>query len=210
MMKKALLILSFGTGILSAQTSTFITDGDWLDPANWDTGAVVPDNQTAFINANAVVDRNTGNANVDNPSRIEIGSGPGISGSVTVTGGTLSGAHGGGNGIFVGVNGGTGTLRVEEGATYRSQGGTMQFAVGDFLGGTGFVSVAGVMQIYKFQILQNLIELLILKVYILLKLSYYESEIIAELNFGDIERNKIQRKSVNEALKMSLSLIENS
>lgn len=155
MMKKALFILSFGTGILSAQTSTFITDGDWLDPANWDTGAVVPDNQTAFINANAVVDRNTGNANVDNPSRIEIGSGPGISGSVTVTGGTLSGAHGGGNGIFVGVNGGTGTLRVEEGATYRSQGGTMQFAVGDFLGGTGFVSVAGVMQIYKFLNVNN-------------------------------------------------------
>lgn len=155
MMKKALLILSFGTGILSAQTSTFITDGDWLDPTNWDTGAVVPDNQTAFINANAVVDRNTGNANVDNPSRIEIGSGPGISGSVTVTGGTLSGAHGGGNGIFVGANGGDGTLRVEEGATYRTQGANMQFAVGDFSGGTGFVSVAGVMQIYKFLNVNN-------------------------------------------------------
>lgn len=155
MMKKALLILSFGTGILSAQTSTFITDGDWLDPANWDTGAVVPDNQTAFINARAVVDRNTGNANVDNPSRIEIGSGPGISGSVTVTGGTLSGAHGGANGIFVGANGGDGTLRVEEGATYRTQGANMQFAVGDFSGGTGFVSVAGVMQIYKFLNVNN-------------------------------------------------------
>lgn len=155
MMKKALLILSFGTGILSAQTSTFITDGDWLDPTNWDTGTVVPDNQTAFINANAVVDRNTGNANVDNPSRIEIGSGPGISGSVTVTGGTLSGAHGGGNGIFVGANGGDGTLRVEEGATYRTQGANMQFAVGDFSGGTGFVSVAGVMQIYKFLNVNN-------------------------------------------------------
>nr|MBR9809676.1 hypothetical protein [bacterium] len=155
MMKKALLILSFGTGILSAQTSTFITDGDWLDPTNWDTGAVVPDNQTAFINANAVVDRNTGNANLDNPSRIEIGSGPGISGSVTVTGGTLSGAHGGGNGIFVGANGGDGTLRVEEGATYRTQGANMQFAVGDFSGGTGFVSVAGVMQIYKFLNVNN-------------------------------------------------------
>ncbi|MDC0298580.1 hypothetical protein OAL21_05380, partial [Akkermansiaceae bacterium] len=154
-MKKSLLILFFGTGILSAQTSTFITDGDWLDAANWDTGIVVPDNQTALINANAVVDRNTGTANVDNPSRIEIGSGPGASGSVTVTGGTLSGAHGGGNGIFVGANGGNGTLRVEEGATYRSQGGTMQFAVGDFSGGTGFVSVAGVMQIYKFLNVNN-------------------------------------------------------
>ena len=56
-MKKSFLILSFGTGIISAQTSTFITDGDWLEAANWDTGAVVPDNQTAFINANAIVDR---------------------------------------------------------------------------------------------------------------------------------------------------------
>ena len=155
MMKKALFILSFGTGILSAQTSTFITDGDWLDPANWDTGAVVPDNQTAFINANAIVDRNTGTANNDNPSRIEIGSGPGASGSVTVTGGTLSGAHGGGNGVFVGANGGNGTLRVEEGATYRTQGENLQLAVGDFLGGIGFVSVAGVMQIYKFLNVNN-------------------------------------------------------
>lgn len=155
MMKKALFILSFGTGILSAQTSTFITDGDWLDPANWDTGAVVPDNQTAFINANAIVDRNTGTANNDNPSRIEIGSGPGASGSVTVTGGTLSGAHGGGNGVFVGANGGNGTLRVEEGATYRTQGENLQLAVGDFSGGIGFVSVAGVMQIYKFLNVNN-------------------------------------------------------
>jgi len=154
-MKKSLLILFFGTGILSAQTSTFITDGDWLDAANWDTGIVVPDNQNALINANAVVDRNTGTANVDNPTRIEIGSGPGASGSVTVSGGTLSGAHGGGNGIFVGANGGNGTLRVEEGATYRSQGANMQFAVGDFAGGTGFVSVAGVMQIYKFLNVNN-------------------------------------------------------
>lgn len=154
-MKKSFLILSLGTGILSAQTSTFITDGDWLDAANWDTGVVVPDNQTAFINANAIVDRNTGTANNDNPSRIEIGSGPDASGSVTVTGGTLSGAHGGGNGIFVGVNGGTGTLRVEEGAIYRTQGENLQLAVGDFSGGTGFVSVAGVMQIYKFLNVNN-------------------------------------------------------
>ena len=154
-MKKSFLILSFGTGILSAQTSTFITDGDWLDAANWDTGAVVPDNQTAFINANAIVDRNTGTANNDNPSRIEIGSGPGASGSVTVTGGTLSGAHGGGNGVFVGANGGNGTLRVEEGATYRTQGENLQLAVGDFSGGIGFVSVAGVMQIYKFLNVNN-------------------------------------------------------
>jgi hypothetical protein len=82
-MKKSFLILSFATGVLSAQTSTFITDGDWLEAANWDTGVIVPDNQNALINADAIVDRNTGTANADNPSRIEIGSGPGASGSVT-------------------------------------------------------------------------------------------------------------------------------
>ena len=47
-------------------------------------------------------------------------------------------------------------------------------------------------------------------VFIGAKLSSYDSEVIVELNFGDIERNKIQQKSVNEALKMSLSLIKNS
>jgi len=149
-MKQTFFLLFLCSGILSAQTSTFVTDGDWLEPTNWDTGIIVPDNQTAVVNANAVVDQNTGSANTDNPGRIEIGSGAGNSGSVTVTGGTLSGAHGGNSGIFVGVNGGTGTLTVEEGATYRTQGATMQLAVGDFSGGIGFVSVAGVMQIYKF------------------------------------------------------------
>ncbi len=154
-MKKALLLLSLTSGILSAQTSTFQTSGDWLDPANWDTGVVVPDNQTAVVNADAIVDQNTGSSNTDNPLRIEIGSGAGNAGSVTVTGGTLSGAHGGNSGIFVGINGGTGTLTVEEGATYRSQGATMQLAVGDAFGGNGFVSVAGVMQIYKFLNVNN-------------------------------------------------------
>ena len=47
-------------------------------------------------------------------------------------------------------------------------------------------------------------------VFIGTKLSSYDSEVIAELNFGDIERNKIQQKSVNEALKMGLSLIKDS
>ena len=44
-------------------------------------------------------------------------------------------------------------------------------------------------------------------VFIGVKLSSYNSEAIAELNFGDIERVEIQKKSVNEALKMSLNLI---
>ena len=47
-------------------------------------------------------------------------------------------------------------------------------------------------------------------VFIGAKLSSYDSEVIVELNFGDIERNEIQQKSVNEALKMSLSLIKDS
>ena len=47
-------------------------------------------------------------------------------------------------------------------------------------------------------------------VFIGVKLSSYNSETIAELNFGDIERSEIQKKSVNEALKMSLSLIKDS
>lgn len=154
-MKHTLVFLTLLTGFISAQISTFQSDGSWLEPTNWDTGVVVPDNQTAVINANAVVDQNTGTSNTDNPARIEIGVGAGNSGSVTVTGGTLSGAHGGGNGIFVGVNGGTGSLVVEEGATYRTQGATMELAIGDSLGGSGFVSVAGVMQVYKFLNINN-------------------------------------------------------
>ena len=45
-------------------------------------------------------------------------------------------------------------------------------------------------------------------VFIGTKLSSYDSEVIAELNFGDIERNKIQQKSVYEALKMGLNLMK--
>ena len=155
-MKKSILLFGCLPSFLSAQISTFQTDGSWLEPTNWDTGIVVPDNQTAVVNANALVDQNTGTRNTDNPARIEIGVGAGNSGSVLVTGGTLSGAHGGtGNGIFVGVNGGSGTLLVEEGATYRTQGGGMLLSVGDFAGGQGFVSVAGVMQIYKYLQVNN-------------------------------------------------------
>ena len=47
-------------------------------------------------------------------------------------------------------------------------------------------------------------------VFIGTKLSSSDNEVIAELNFGNIERNKIQQKSVKEALKMSLNLIKDS
>ncbi len=45
-------------------------------------------------------------------------------------------------------------------------------------------------------------------VYIGVRVSSDDSEVIAELNFGDIERNRIQQKSVHEALKMSLDVIK--
>ena len=45
-------------------------------------------------------------------------------------------------------------------------------------------------------------------VFIGVKISSEDSEVIEELNFGNIERNKIQQKSVHEALKMSLDLIK--
>ncbi len=44
-------------------------------------------------------------------------------------------------------------------------------------------------------------------VFIGVKISSNDTEIITEHNFGNIERNKIQQKSVNEALKISLDII---
>ena len=45
-------------------------------------------------------------------------------------------------------------------------------------------------------------------VFIGVKVSSEDTEVISELNFGNIERNKIQQKSVHEALKMSLDIIK--
>ena len=44
-------------------------------------------------------------------------------------------------------------------------------------------------------------------VFIGVKLSSSSTEKITEFNFGDIERHKIQQKSVHEALKMSLNFL---
>ena len=44
-------------------------------------------------------------------------------------------------------------------------------------------------------------------VFIGAKISSYDTEVITEHNFGNIERKKIQQKSVHEALKISLSII---
>ena len=45
-------------------------------------------------------------------------------------------------------------------------------------------------------------------VFIGVKISSEDSEVIEELNFGNIERNQIQQKSVHEALKMSINIIK--
>ena len=46
-------------------------------------------------------------------------------------------------------------------------------------------------------------------VFIGVKISSNDTEVITEHNFGNIDRNKIQQKSVNEALKMSLDILKN-
>ena len=45
-------------------------------------------------------------------------------------------------------------------------------------------------------------------VFIGIKISSHKTEVITEYNFGNIERNKIQQKSVREALKMSLDILK--
>ena len=44
-------------------------------------------------------------------------------------------------------------------------------------------------------------------VFIGAKISSNETEVITEHNFGNIERNEIQQKTVNEALKISLNIL---
>ena len=45
-------------------------------------------------------------------------------------------------------------------------------------------------------------------VFIGVKISSCGTKKITQLNFGDIERHKIQQKSVNKALKMGLDILE--
>ena len=45
-------------------------------------------------------------------------------------------------------------------------------------------------------------------VFIGIKISSHKTEVITEYNFGNIERSKIQQKSVHEALKMSLDILK--
>ncbi len=137
---------------LRGQT-TFTGTGNWLDEARWD-GGVPTDNAIAIVNGSAVIDEDIVSQNSLNPGRIEIGTG--TEGALTVSGGTLSGAHGGNQGIYVGVGaGGNGTLIIDEGAAFRSQGGGMTVRIGDDEGGTGTVIVAGELLNFKFFELLN-------------------------------------------------------
>ena len=156
-MKASLFIfptfLVFCAPALHAQV--FTGDGDWFDTARWDTGIVPGDNSFVTVNGNASIASDIAAATGENPGNITIGDG--VDGSITVTGGTVSGANfggGAGGGVFVGLNGGSGMLTVNQGATFRSQGGGMPLQIGDNAGGVGFVSVLGEFQNYK---LMNLI-----------------------------------------------------
>ena len=123
--------------------------GQWTDVGNWSGGALPADNAQTVINGTCEVAQNIGTANTLNPARVTIGQG--ATGVLNVTGGTLSGAHGGGNGIFVGEGvGGDGTLFIAEGASFRSQGGNMNVRIGDELGAVGKVTVAGELLNFKF------------------------------------------------------------
>ena len=155
-----LLLFMTLLGSVHHQAQTFTGEGDWKSPERWDTGSVPGDNAITIINGVAEVSENIGVNNADNPSRIIIGQE--TEGRVHVTGGTLSGANGGGAGIFVGAGpGGEGYLHIAQGTGFRSQGGNMVVQVGDEEGGRGFVSVAGELLNYKyFRIVNGTLEML--------------------------------------------------
>ncbi|MDG2125209.1 MAG: hypothetical protein P8J87_16010, partial [Verrucomicrobiales bacterium] len=136
----------------------FSGSGNWLEVERWDQGVLPPDGSTAIIAGEAAITENTVPTQTANPGNVLIGDFD--DGSLTVSGGTLSGAHGGGGGVVVGSNGGTGTLIIEPGATYRSQGANMRLQIGDDFGGSGFVSIAGEFQNYKYlQLISGTLEM---------------------------------------------------
>ena len=85
-------------------TQNFIVPaGDWDVAANWDSGTVPADGDSAFINNGG-----EGDLSVDTATILDlgVGQGVGVSGSLTHTAGTLSSADGW---IRIGGDGGTGT-----------------------------------------------------------------------------------------------------
>lgn len=153
----ALLVVGL---VFQLQAQTFTGDGDWKTPERWSGGSVPVDGASVIINGDAEISDNVGVNNADNPGRIVIGDG--VEGSLTVSGGTLSGANGGSSGIFVGAGqGGVGRVDILPGTGLRSQGGNMVFQVGDEDGGEGFVSVGGELLNYKFfRIINGTLEML--------------------------------------------------
>lgn len=108
------------------------TSTDWNDPANWSAG--VPSGTNAQIN---VITANIATVTVNpiaTPVDIFIGNGAGTVGKVNQSGGTLS--TGGGNWMFVGAVGGTGTYNLADTTT---TGGTLT----GFGTGAGGTNVSG-------------------------------------------------------------------
>ena len=111
---------------VQSTAQTFTGEGKWKNAGNWNPG-IPADGATAIINGTCEISENIGPANTFNPARLVVGEG--TEGVLNVTGGTLSGAHGGGlnGGIYVGSGaGGVGEMFIANGAAMRSQGGSMQ------------------------------------------------------------------------------------
>ncbi|MEZ5324730.1 MAG: LamG-like jellyroll fold domain-containing protein [Verrucomicrobiales bacterium] len=154
-----LLAFSFFPSVAAAQDTIFEGTGNWNDDSLWDAG--VPfDNSLAAVNGDCTITEDTAPQNSLNPGGVLIGQF--TEGTLRVVGGTLSGAHGGNNGVFIGVgDGGIGSLIIEQGAAYRSQGGGMVVRIGDFDGGVGTVIVGGELLNYKFfELINGTLEML--------------------------------------------------
>ena len=154
---KQWILPALALGLITAQSTaqTFTGEGNWKNAENWNTG-IPADGATAIINGICEISENIGPANTFNPTRLVVGEGTG--GVLNVTGGTLSGAHGGGlnGGIYVGSGaGGVGEMFIADGAAMRSQGGNMRVKIGDDEGGIGRLTIAGELLNYKFLEITN-------------------------------------------------------
>ena len=145
---------------VTAHGQTFTGEGDWKSASNWSDGSVPADGATVIINGIAEISENVGVSNSDNPARIIIGEG--TTGTLNVTGGTLSGVNAGSSGIFIGAGaGGVGTVTIQQGAGLRSQGANMVVQIGDDEGGRGSLTVAGELLNFKFfRIINGTLEML--------------------------------------------------
>ncbi|MEQ8282395.1 MAG: autotransporter-associated beta strand repeat-containing protein, partial [Parvibaculum sp.] len=155
------MLAALPAGTALADTNwTGAVDGDWFNAANWTNG--VPANTGAYSNINGPVTAVVGAPGGTTEDRTSVGSGSGVSGSVTIeNGGSLTT----GCCFYLGNNGGTGTmtvsgtgtvtttdifmignytstghLTIENGGTVNSGSSTF---VGRWDGSTGFATVTG-------------------------------------------------------------------